>query len=853
MSFEKFGLNSQITQTGVVGIYDVAGLDRVRFATEGAGAGSIITLKARLEGQANFTLLATLTGETNEIVKVFTYDELQVEIVAFNAPAIAFKLLATGYYPNPGASGVSSINTPNGNLGDPDNIAFTSTDLSVDITADPLTNTIDFTVSPAVAGNAFGTVSTPAGTNPVADNSSDTLSLTSTDGNFVITGNAGSDTVNFNLAANVSISGSLTVPVIINDLTIEDKLITLNNGGAAVSGGVSGFQIEENAVNTGYLKTSVDRNSFDLKVPNQAGIVQVSPGAAGFVLNQGSHDAVTVSDTNSIDLTLANQDLSANLSLSNEVADIGNLLINNTIVASGLKSQVLISSITSVIDATYVNVNGDNMSGNLVLDDEKELRLSEATGNGINYIGLKAPANLASSVTFTLPIDGSANQLLKTDGSSNLSFGDIQRTQVLYVDDTLGLDVTGAGTINSPYKTIQKAVDILNASLGGLILVAPGNYTEELITINSKDNVTIEGYGLEDSHLVCIKGKILVSGTSTRFRLKQVQLDYSQAGVQPNLEIVGTNGRHYISSVAFTRTAPATGTVNVSLDGSYQRWSDFRECSFSGSIVCQGSPLSTAIIQMMDCDSAPAAGVPTLSMLDTNYTARVFNNRRIGYIDHQAGSLSIQNSMTFGHDGANSAIVSTASNASTNNRLVIKSCNFQLENLSAYYRINKTGNCVYVVGECNRDIANDTLTGIRQNYSEFSEDIAYNPTTSANWNTSPTNVVQAFDELAGRAEILAGPVILVDNSVTQILTYPKTNYFAKLTYSFQRDNAFRVGRFLVVTDGTDISYETDHVQLLSEAGITLEAIISGANVIIRAALTSTSQNGSLKYYLSKWS
>lgn len=50
-------------------------------------------------------------------------------------------------------------------------------------------------------------------------------------------------------------------------------------------------------------------------------------------------------------------------------------------------------------------------------------RLYEDTDNGTNYIGLKAPASVASNLDFTLPsADGSAGQFLKTDGSGNLSF-----------------------------------------------------------------------------------------------------------------------------------------------------------------------------------------------------------------------------------------------------------------------------------------------------------------------------------------------------------------------------------------------------------------------------------------------
>ena len=52
-----------------------------------------------------------------------------------------------------------------------------------------------------------------------------------------------------------------------------------------------------------------------------------------------------------------------------------------------------------------------------------EIRLSEDTDNGTNYIGLSAPATVGSNLTFVLPAtDGTNGQALTTDGSGNLSF-----------------------------------------------------------------------------------------------------------------------------------------------------------------------------------------------------------------------------------------------------------------------------------------------------------------------------------------------------------------------------------------------------------------------------------------------
>jgi hypothetical protein len=53
-----------------------------------------------------------------------------------------------------------------------------------------------------------------------------------------------------------------------------------------------------------------------------------------------------------------------------------------------------------------------------------ELRFQELAANGANYVGFKAPDAIASNEVWVLPnADGSADQVLKTDGSNNLSWG----------------------------------------------------------------------------------------------------------------------------------------------------------------------------------------------------------------------------------------------------------------------------------------------------------------------------------------------------------------------------------------------------------------------------------------------
>ena len=71
--------------------------------------------------------------------------------------------------------------------------------------------------------------------------------------------------------------------------------------------------------------------------------------------------------------------------------------------------------------ADFLVGNGSSTGGSL--------KLMEDTDNGSNFVALKAPNTIGSNVTWTLPSsDGSANQVISTDGSGTLSFASTTST-----------------------------------------------------------------------------------------------------------------------------------------------------------------------------------------------------------------------------------------------------------------------------------------------------------------------------------------------------------------------------------------------------------------------------------------
>jgi hypothetical protein len=124
-------------------------------------------------------------------------------------------------------------------------------------------------------------------------------------------------------------------------------------------------------------------------------------------------------DTATTTLKIRNRDDDAWISFASFDQD------NDTV--NFLDSEVSIAGVTTSATGTVLTLSDSTITSSVdfIIDNQKEIRFREQTGNGTNYVALKAPASLTTDTTFILPsADGTANQILKTDGSGNLSFVD---------------------------------------------------------------------------------------------------------------------------------------------------------------------------------------------------------------------------------------------------------------------------------------------------------------------------------------------------------------------------------------------------------------------------------------------
>jgi len=89
----------------------------------------------------------------------------------------------------------------------------------------------------------------------------------------------------------------------------------------------------------------------------------------------------------------------------------------------------------------------------LLLKNQRDLRLGEASANGSNYVALQAPASIASDFTLTLPSDdGDASEVLGTNGSGVLDWTFINNANV-------------GGSAAIAYSKLNLTGSILNADV----------------------------------------------------------------------------------------------------------------------------------------------------------------------------------------------------------------------------------------------------------------------------------------------------------------------------------------------------------------------------------------------------
>lgn len=122
---------------------------------------------------------------------------------------------------------------------------------------------------------------------------------------------------------------------------------------------------------------------------------------------------------------------------------IGKVTIGSTNVTLGGAAVTTFAGLLAITSADI------NATSSIDLDNQADLRFYEATANGSNYVGFQAPAAVSADVLWTLPAtDGSAGQVLSTDGAGILSWGSNSTNTISQGDSSVTVTDSGSnGTI----------------------------------------------------------------------------------------------------------------------------------------------------------------------------------------------------------------------------------------------------------------------------------------------------------------------------------------------------------------------------------------------------------------------
>ena len=229
---------------------------------------------------------------------------------------------------------------------------------------------------------------------------------------------------------------------------VIDALRSLQSGSGDPTVGLGAYQLHVN---------EVSNTSQILKIRNKA--------------NNGFVEIGDVAQTNLGLLLRAGGVMTGVLGTSTGSTSAPSFHFGDTGTGLYKKGTNQIGLVANQAEISFLDQNG------LTVNNQKEIRFSEQTGNGTNYVGLKAGSDISSSFTFTLPTaDGTSGQFLKTNGSGVLSFASTQNiTPAVEVNQRTG-DFT---TFQNSYQTVMSVTITPNSNSSKLLVIAGGGFQGE--------------------------------------------------------------------------------------------------------------------------------------------------------------------------------------------------------------------------------------------------------------------------------------------------------------------------------------------------------------------------------------
>ena len=233
--------------------------------------------------------------------------------------------------------------------------------------------------------------------------------------------------------------------------------------------------------------------------------------------------------------------------------------------------------------SAFALIAGTTFTGDIIVDNAKELRFEEATGNGNNYVGFEAPATLGGDQIWVLPTaDGSAGQYLKTDGSGNLGWATDATTDATKMP-LAGGTVTGDVSLDN-----QKDLRFEEATANGDLYVAfqapaslAANVTWTLPTADSSGSQALVSNG-SGTLSWSSTGDATLAGDNTWTGAQRGQVTGLTSSTAITIDMSTTNN-HSVTLAHNTsfenpsnQTAGQSGSIFITQDGTGSRTASWK-------------------------------------------------------------------------------------------------------------------------------------------------------------------------------------------------------------------------------------------------------------------------------------
>jgi hypothetical protein len=253
---------------------------------------------------------------------------------------------------------------------------------------------------------------------------------------------------------------------------------------------------------------------------------------------------------------------------SGNLTDSANLTFNGTTLTSTAFSGPLNGTVGATTPSTGVFTQVD-------ITAQGDLRLQDTTGG--QYVALQAPGTIATSYTLTLPTDdGTANQVLTTDGSGVLSWTTPATSVSTITFGTTGLTpavaTSGAVSVAGTLVAANGGTGQSSYTIGDILYASTSTALSKLADVATGNALISGGVGVAPSW-----GKVglttHVSGTlpvanggtgATTLTANNVILGNGTSAVQfvapgTNGNVLTSNGTTWTSAAAPTQVYPGAG------------------------------------------------------------------------------------------------------------------------------------------------------------------------------------------------------------------------------------------------------------------------------------------------------